>query len=128
MSTIREQREARRLARLKRDAEICQMYMSGATLEECGKQYRVRRQRIKQIVKAAGLWRPRTTSGRDEFLGVNLHEEDKLALKIEADRQGLSMSALSAKILADNLPKPSVEEEIIEREQQLASLKEKAAQ
>lgn len=127
MTSIRDQRNANRLARLKRDTAICEQYLNGMTLEECGRLYKLRRQRIKQIVKAAGLWRPRTVtvSDRNEFLGVNLSGTDKIALKLEADRRGLSMSALTAELINHAVPRPTITEEIAEYESQIDALKEK---
>lgn len=88
-----------------RNLEICQMYLSGASLAECGKKFGLKRQRIKQIVQAAGIWRarPKTSDGRDDFLGVNISESDKQALREEAARRGLSMSQLTAELIREML-------------------------
>ncbi len=96
-----------------RNAEICQMYMSGATLAECASRFGVKRQRIKQIVEDAGIWRPYVRpprSDRDEFLGVNLTEADKDALREEATRRGMSMSSLTATLIRDMLDEIRVKE------------------
>lgn len=42
---------------------------------------------------------------RDEFLGVNLSEEVKAALRAEAARREISMSALTYETLKDMLAK-----------------------
>lgn len=88
-----------------RDQEICKMYLAGKTLQECGTQYGIRRQRVKQILKEAGVWRPavKQTSERDEFLGLNISTADKVALRAEAARRGISMSALSAEAIKEML-------------------------
>jgi hypothetical protein len=98
--------EEKRAQMAARDAEICALYLTGASLAECGKKYGLKRQRIKQIVQKAGVWREYVrppTNGRDEFLGVNISEEDKLALRDEAKRRGISMSALTADLIKDML-------------------------
>jgi hypothetical protein len=84
---------------LARNAAICDLYLSGATLAACGKRFGLKRQRIKQIVQEAGIWRepiPHIPDGRDEFLGINISPEDKEALKAEAARTNTSMSALTS--------------------------------
>lgn len=97
MKMTQEERRAR-------DAEICQRYLSGLSLAESGRPFGIGRQRVKQIVQAAGVWRAaKKTNGRDEFLGVNISEEDKQALREEAARRGLSMSALTADLIRDML-------------------------
>jgi hypothetical protein len=42
-------------------------------------------------------------SDRDEFLGINISEADKTALREEAARRGISMSALTADLIKDML-------------------------
>lgn len=88
-----------------RNATICKVYMEGATLAQCGKQFGLKRQRIKQIVTEAGLWRERgqSTNERNAFLGIDLTETDKEALRTEASRQNLSMSAMTSEWIRDRL-------------------------
>jgi hypothetical protein len=88
-----------------RNAAICERYLAGETLAACGRPYGFSRQNVKHIVKEAGLWRARVPSsdGRDAFLGINITPEDKEALKLEAERQGLSMSALSSDWIREKL-------------------------
>lgn len=99
MTTERQKKMA------ERDALICQMYMEKQSLQHIGKQFGLRRQRIKQIVQKAGLWRERSDAldDRDEFLGINISEADKIALRAEALRSGISMSALSADWIKEKL-------------------------
>jgi len=98
-----------------RDAEICRLYADeNWTLEACGEKFGLSRQRIKQIIKAHDVWRrpvPRVASERNtEFLGVFMTEEDKAALRSEAERSGVSLSDLARKRLRGEslaLPKAS---------------------
>jgi hypothetical protein len=77
-----------------RNADICTRYMAGETLQAVGTRYGISRVRVRQIVRKAGLWRRRETSDRGEFLGVNLTQPTKDALRVKADREGVSMSRL----------------------------------
>lgn len=98
--------EDKQAAMNERNAAICKMYLEGETLAACGKRFGLKRQRIKQIVKDAGIWREYhrpPPNGRDEFLGVNISESDKIALRKEAKRRGLSMSALTADLISEML-------------------------
>lgn len=90
-----------------RDAEICRLYRDEhLTLEQCGERFKLSRQRIKQILKAHGIQpNPRRASGRDEFLGVSVTEEDKAALKAEAETRGTSMSKLTSDMIRELLEK-----------------------
>lgn len=94
-----------------RNNEIAKLYLEGKTLEECGEIYRISRQRIKQILKKYGVWRKRAESSdlRDELLGVTLSKADKLALREEAQRRGLSMSALTSDLIKEMLGRPKEE-------------------
>lgn len=90
-----------------RDTEICRLYRDEhLTLEQCGKRFELSRSRIKQILKENGVQpNPRQASGRDEFLGVSVTEEDKVALRDEALRRGSSMSKLTSDMLRELLEK-----------------------
>jgi len=96
-----------------RNAEICRLYMgvketpvtkgvAGLTLEQLGKQFGLRRESVRQIVKAAGLTpkdRFKFDNPEDQFLGLNVTPEVKDALKREASKRGTSVSALSTAAL-----------------------------
>ena len=75
----------------------------------------LKRQRIKQIVVTAGIWRERLPPDRDEFLGVNLSEDDKEALRREAARRGVSMSALTSDLIKEMLAEAKHEQEYQDR-------------
>lgn len=90
--------------RAARDAEICRRYVGGMTLAEAGRPYGITRMRVKQIIKTAGLWRPRVSqNSRGEYLGVNLSEADKEELRREAERRGVSMSLLTSDLIREML-------------------------
>jgi hypothetical protein len=108
------QRAEESLKRAERDLEICRFYLAGRTLEEIGQHFGVKRQRIKQIVKRAGIWRPQAQpeSVRDHFVGVTLSESDKTALRAEAERRGISMSTLTAELIKEMLAERKNEEPV----------------
>lgn len=91
--------------RAKRDTDICTRYLSGLSLEECGKQAGLETQRVRQILKKAGVWKPPTRSRRTKFLGVSVSESTKDGLKQKADQEGVSVSKLASNAL-DALVKP----------------------
>lgn len=95
----------RQRARRERNDTICRLYLEGKSLADIGRQFGLKRQRIKQIVVEAGLWRKRmpAQNERDEFLGINISESDKVALRAEAARLGVSMSAMTAEWIKDRL-------------------------
>lgn len=87
-----------------RNEEICQRYMAGETLKACGDRFGISCMRVKQIVKKAGLWRKRIDAEpRNEFLGVDLSDVDKQALRQEAARRGVSMSLLTSDLIKEML-------------------------
>lgn len=93
-----------------RDASICSLYKSGSTLVQLGERFHLSRERIRQIVKKSGLGKEdrKTANSNDEndpaeFLGVNIPKDIKRALRKEAQKQGLSMSSMTAKTLREML-------------------------
>lgn len=88
-----------------RDAEIRRLYVTEEmTLREIGNQFKITRERVRQILKKAGIDKnSRSLSTREEFLGVNLTEEVKGALRTEAEKRGVSMSSLTSETLSDML-------------------------
>ncbi len=89
-----------------RDTRICQLYTSGQTLQEIGTSFKLSRERVRQILRKQGVYRKDrlvVKSDRDEFLGVNISDADKVALRAEAARRGLSMSALTSDLIKDML-------------------------
>jgi len=110
--------EERQQRMAERNQAICAYYLEGHTLAECGKQFGLKRQRIKQIVQAAKIWRERTpsTNDRDKFLGINISEEDKATIKEEASRQGISMSAMTAEWIKERLEELRQQREVPDAE------------
>lgn len=83
----------------KRNDAICACYAEGKSLAECGRKFGLGRQRVQQILKKAGAWRPHTPSGRTNHVGVTVTQETKKKLKELADENDMSVSELTAKAL-----------------------------
>ena len=87
-----------------RDALIVKRYQEDVPMAALAEEFQISKGRIYQILKKAGVPRRAVrTSERDLFLGINISEDVKNALKAEAARQGVSMSSLSAKSLREML-------------------------
>jgi hypothetical protein len=86
-----------------RDAELIRRYLGGETVDSLRADFKLTHERIYQILRKAGIPRARRSEGRNQFLGVNLTEPIKDALRAEAERRGLSISALSSDMLRDML-------------------------
>ena len=67
----------KQMQRLARDAAICVYHQDGHKLSECASKFRLDRQRVLQILKKAGIWRPYVKTNRTKFLGVSVSEETK---------------------------------------------------
>lgn len=92
------------MSQVERNDEICRLYIEGASIYDIGPQFKLSHERVRQILRQRGILREdRALSDRDEFLGVNISEQDKDALRAEAARRGLSMSALTADLIRDML-------------------------
>lgn len=101
------------MTREQRDAEICKRYRGndttpGETLEALATRFHLSRERVRQIVLAAGLTKKdRVTPEKedDTFLGLYTTAEVKKALKAEAAKQGkgVSVSSLSTRAIIDML-------------------------
>ena len=95
-----------------RDAEICRLYKNGLTLRALGEQFGLTHERVRQILRKAGAheaYRKKAARRvRQAFLGVNISEGDKVALCQEAERRGISMSALTAELIKDMLAQREV--------------------
>ena len=88
--------------RMVRDRAICAYYLDGRRkLKDCEKRFQLGRQRILQILQAAGVWKPYEKGARTKFLGVNVSEETKDALKEKADAAGVSVSRFASDALDD---------------------------
>jgi hypothetical protein len=82
-----------------RNAEICKYYSEGHTVPQCCLKFSLKRMRIQQILKKAGLWRPHEKSRRDKFLGVAVTTATKDALSKKATEEGVSVSKLTSDAL-----------------------------
>ena len=108
-----------------RNENICADYVSGLTMEQCAEKYGLTKQRVRQILDKHDIGKefrakPKEIGlkdgvvedeSRDVFLGINVSEADKNALREEAERRGLSMSRLSSDFLKEMLAglRPEVE-------------------
>lgn len=89
-----------------RNENICRRYRAGDPPAAIARDVGLSPGRVIQIVRAAGISRhdrPKPYNGRDEFLGIELEELTKVALRQEAAKRGLSMSKLSADTLREML-------------------------
>lgn len=94
------------MAKPERDQEICDLYMKGVKVKDIAGRFTISRGRVHQIVHKNNLTpkdRHVEPSDRDEFLGINISDADKIALRREAKRRGLSMSAITADLIRDML-------------------------
>lgn len=86
-----------------RDAEICRLYTRGLTLQQVGDHFGLTKERVRQILREGGVYKSDRKKEarlvRDKFLGINITEGDKVALCREAERRGISMSALTAELI-----------------------------
>lgn len=90
-----------------RNKSICDYYLDGHKLSECASKFKLGRQRVQQIVQAAGVWKPYIKGGRTKFLGVTVTADAKDGLKIRADQKGVSVSQLAADAIDEMLAKES---------------------
>lgn len=83
-----------------RDAEIIRRYSEGETAAELCAHFKLTRGRMYQILKGTKKVQQKvTTPPRDLFLGINVSEQVKDALLLEAARRGVSISSLSSDAL-----------------------------
>lgn len=82
-----------------RNSAIVDYYTSGRKLSECASEFKLGRQRILQILQAAKVWTPYVKTTRTKFLGVNVSEVTKKALKVKADEKGESVSKFASDVL-----------------------------
>lgn len=84
---------------VERNEEICRLYVSGLSIYDLRDQFKVSHETIRQILRRAGVFkkdRHVEASERDVFLGVNVTDAVKTALREEAEKNGMSMSELSS--------------------------------
>lgn len=82
-----------------RDADICSDHQAGHGIAQLCQKHGLKRQRIYQILKKAGIHQSRKRSARTHFLGVSVSEETKDALKQKATDEGKSVSKLTSDAL-----------------------------
>lgn len=82
-----------------RNDAICAYYREGHKLAECASRFKLGRQRVLQILQAAGAWRPYEKNGRDKHLGVTVTGQLHADLKEAAAERGVSTSKLVSDIL-----------------------------
>lgn len=82
-----------------RDADICAYFRAGHGLIACEQKFKLKRQRLQQILRNADVWKPHVKSTRTKFLGVTVSEGTKIALKQKAAQDGVSVSKLTANAL-----------------------------
>ena len=82
-----------------RNEKVIEHYKSGASIRACAMQDGRSHQRIRQILRAAGVWRKPVPGSRPEFLGVDVSTETKEALRTKADELGISVSRLTSDTL-----------------------------
>lgn len=82
-----------------RNAAICAYYAAGHKPRECASKFGLGRQRVLQILQAGGVWKPYERGSRTKFLGVNITENTRDALKAKAGAQGVSVSRLASDAL-----------------------------
>lgn len=92
-----------------RNTRICEMYVGGATMQACADQFKISKERVRQLLRRAGVYKSdrlmKASSARQSFIGVNVSESTKLALKEKAAGAGTSVSRLASDVL-DGLVKP----------------------
>jgi DNA-binding CsgD family transcriptional regulator len=91
-----------------RNAQISRMYIGGATLQECAEAHKISRERVRQVLRKLGVFKRHRVvkkSERNAFLGVNVSEPTKTALKEKAAAEGKSVSQLASEVL-DEVVKP----------------------
>ena len=84
-----------------RDDLLCKFYESGESIDDCAKKFGISHQRVRQILRKAGVWHRK--EARPAFLGVDVTEEAKTKLRAEADKRGVSMSRLASEAIDDLL-------------------------
>ena len=89
--------------RQQRNAAIVAYYRAGYKLKDCASRFTLGRQRVVQILQAAGVWQPYVKGHRTTFLGVNLTAETKDALRQKASAEGKSASKFVSDVIEERL-------------------------
>lgn len=77
-----------------RDKKICTAYTEGETISALAGKFKVSGQRVRQILRAGGVWKK--AAARDVFLGVDVTQATKEKLKKKADKEQKSMSKVAS--------------------------------
>ena len=91
--------DERKVKMIERNAAICAYYSAGNSLKATATKFTLGRQRVMQVLVAGGVWKPYVKGSRTKFLGVNVSEETKDALRRKADAEGVSVSRLASDAL-----------------------------
>ena len=91
--------DEKRAQMTQRNAAICAYYGAGHKLKDVASHFRLGRQRILQILLAAGVWQPYVKGSRTRFLGVTVSEDTKDALTRKANAEGKSVSKMVSDVL-----------------------------
>lgn len=89
-----------------RDAAICAAYEQGSSVYDLGVQYNISHQRIRQILRAGNVQmrdERLVSEGLDEFLAINVTDDEKEELRRLAEDQGTSMARLSRDWIRERL-------------------------
>lgn len=89
-----------------RNRQICEQYQRTGRITETARMFNLGRQRVTQIIKRAGVWKPRTRGPRIAYVGVNVSEEAKQALRDAASAHGMSISQYTAQVIDDVVATP----------------------
>lgn len=109
-----------------RNKDICEAHVNGLTIAECSVKFGLTRERVRQILRKAGMLNDSRSKppamglnqgvvesgARDEFLGVLMSDAEKAGLREEAMRRGLSMSRLSSDFIREALARLREERQV----------------
>ena len=83
-----------------RNAKICNHYVvDGMTYAAIAERFSLTKARIGQILRSHGVHKSDRHRTKLEMLGVMLPEPVKSALRVEAEKRGVTMSDMTAEIL-----------------------------
>lgn len=84
---------------IQRNKDICASYAAGWRVSQVARQFKLDRQRVRQILQEAGVWRPYQKTERVHHLGVMVTADTREALKEKAEAEGMSVSQLASTAL-----------------------------
>jgi len=92
---------------LTRDQQIALCYRAGNTITEIADAFQMTKQRVHQILKAAGISKDDNPKTRNQqlyaFIGANVPVDVKEAIEKAARRQHKSLSAYLLRLIKDDL-------------------------